>query len=51
LSFQIAAAFLSVKDLMGRRETSLASLSEKRTLRILKSSSEGGAPCGNMFNL
>jgi hypothetical protein len=47
----MAAAFLSVKGLMGRRETSLASLSEKRTLRILNSSSVGEAPWGNLFNL
>jgi hypothetical protein len=42
--------FLLIKDLIGRRETSWAFLSEKIPLMILKRRSVGGAPWGIFFN-
>jgi len=40
-----------VKGFIGRYETSSASFSLKSIFRIENSSSEGGAPCGNLFSL
>src|SRR5450759_3583556 len=48
-SFRIRLACSAVKGLIGRRETSSASRSLNRMLRILYRVSEGGAPCGNRF--
>lgn len=40
-----------VNGLIGNNETNAASFSVKRKDRILYNVSEGGAPCGNLFNL
>ena len=44
------AGATAVKGFMGNKETNCASLSLNNTLRILLSSSDGGAPCGNRLS-
>ena len=48
--FQILAAAAMLKGLMGSRATRAASSRVKSTSRMRKSSSEGGAPCGNRLS-
>jgi putative transposase len=48
--FQILAAAAMLKGLMGSNATRAASSRVKSTSRMRKSSSEGGAPCGNRLS-